>query len=291
MSPNAQATNSTIMSSGSRSSMPSRWRAARPCRCRAGSPPRAFRSACNWWRHRAARPGFSPAPGGWRRYWACAARRRSTRGRRSKDHRHSGARLLARARNPYSRSWLWIPGSLASLAPRNDGSFCSRALLRKMCGKRLAQFDLAQFAGRGHRHFIQDPDEFRHLEAAEVLAAMFRYGGLVGYRARLQLDKGRYRLAPLRMRQADHGGVLHGGMGEQRLLDLDGSDVLAARLDHVLLAIEEQHFAVLVDDSQIAGVMPAEFARLLGRLRVLVIAHHDIRPAVHQFTGLPWWQQ
>src|SRR3981081_1094714 len=29
-------------------------------------------------------------------------------------------RLLARARNPYSLSWLWIPGSLALLAPRND---------------------------------------------------------------------------------------------------------------------------------------------------------------------------
>src|SRR6201746_2372821 len=29
-------------------------------------------------------------------------------------------RLLAQARNPYSRSWLWIPGSLALLAPRND---------------------------------------------------------------------------------------------------------------------------------------------------------------------------
>jgi len=27
---------------------------------------------------------------------------------------------LAQARNPYSLSWLWIPGSLASLAPRND---------------------------------------------------------------------------------------------------------------------------------------------------------------------------
>ena len=35
--------------------------------------------------------------------------------------RHSGMRLLAQARNPYSRRWLWIPGSLASLAPRNDG--------------------------------------------------------------------------------------------------------------------------------------------------------------------------
>src|SRR5712675_2133059 len=29
----------------------------------------------------------------------------------------------AQARNPYSRSWLWIPGSLASLAPRNDGNW------------------------------------------------------------------------------------------------------------------------------------------------------------------------
>ena len=30
-------------------------------------------------------------------------------------------RLLAQARNPYSLSWLWIPGSLAPLTPRNDG--------------------------------------------------------------------------------------------------------------------------------------------------------------------------
>jgi len=26
----------------------------------------------------------------------------------------------AQTRNPYSRWWLWIPGSLVSLAPRND---------------------------------------------------------------------------------------------------------------------------------------------------------------------------
>src|SRR5882724_9302398 len=31
----------------------------------------------------------------------------------------SGLRHLAQARNPYSRSWLWIPGSLALLAPRS----------------------------------------------------------------------------------------------------------------------------------------------------------------------------
>src|SRR6267142_3988615 len=37
--------------------------------------------------------------------------------------RHSGMRPLAQARNPYSRSWLRIPGSLVSLTPRYDEYF------------------------------------------------------------------------------------------------------------------------------------------------------------------------
>ena len=115
--------------------------------------------------------------------------------------------------------------------------------------------------------------------------------GLVGLRARLQLDEGRHRLAPLRMRQADNGGVLHGGMRQQRLLDLDGSDILAAGLDHVLLAIEEQHLAIGIDQCEIAGVVPAEFARVLGGLRILVIAHHHVGPAMHQLAGLAARQQ
>jgi hypothetical protein len=32
---------------------------------------------------------------------------------------------LAQARNPYSLRWLWIPDSLASLAPRNDSDIFS----------------------------------------------------------------------------------------------------------------------------------------------------------------------
>src|SRR5882724_6109021 len=37
------------------------------------------------------------------------------------------ADLRRQARNPYSRSWLWIPGSLVSLAPRNDNLYsCER---------------------------------------------------------------------------------------------------------------------------------------------------------------------
>src|SRR5207249_5870261 len=44
--------------------------------------------------------------------------------------RHSGMRLLAQARNPYSRSCLWIPGSrLLFASPRNDG-----LRYKKLCG-------------------------------------------------------------------------------------------------------------------------------------------------------------
>src|SRR5260221_9495322 len=38
-------------------------------------------------------------------------------------------------------------------------------------------------------------------------------------------------------------------------------------------------------------MMPAEFERLFGRLRILVIAHHHVRPAMHQFAGLAARQQ
>src|ERR1700737_3373426 len=53
---------------------------------------------------------------------------------------HSGMRLLAQARNPYSRSWLWIPGSLVSLAPRND-TLLSTLIRGFARGDLLDQFD------------------------------------------------------------------------------------------------------------------------------------------------------
>src|SRR5260370_4911023 len=69
-------------------------------------------------------------------------------------------RHLAQARNPYSRSGLWIPGSLALLAPRNDcfdgltdaSAFDERLLDHKMAGSAVIAFEktarfkhLAQF--------------------------------------------------------------------------------------------------------------------------------------------------
>ncbi len=83
-SPNATARSSTIMSNGSASSMRSRWCAARRCRCPAASRLAAFRSACRWWRRRAARRNCWRAPARWKIFWDCAARRRSIQGCRNK---------------------------------------------------------------------------------------------------------------------------------------------------------------------------------------------------------------
>jgi hypothetical protein len=43
-----------------------------------------------------------------------------TRVRQYHSSKSATADLDAQARNPYSRSWLWIPGSFASLTPLND---------------------------------------------------------------------------------------------------------------------------------------------------------------------------
>src|SRR6202165_151259 len=90
-----------------------------PCRgtCRKIRLPRstaaltgtAFRSAC---RSSAAASTTLACSEGRRLSRPCVARKgRGRRRPRNNQFRHSGMRHLAQARNPYSRSWLWIPGS------------------------------------------------------------------------------------------------------------------------------------------------------------------------------------
>ena len=55
------------------------------------------------------------------------------------------------------------------------------------------------------------------------------------------------RFAPLLARNADHRHVDHVGVPEQQHLDVGGIDVEAAGNDHVLLAVEQDDEAVLVD--------------------------------------------
>ena len=66
-------------------------------------------------------------------------------------------------------------------------------------------------------------------------------------------------------------------MLEQRVLDLDRRDVLAAGDDDVLRAVAELHVAVGVLDAEVAGMEPAAGEGLVGRGLVLEVAlHHDV---------------
>lgn len=72
------------------------------------------------------------------------------------------------------------------------------------------------------------------------------------------MDHGHDRLLPARMWHPDHSGVLHERVLQEYLLDLDGRDILTTGFDHVFQAIDEQHLAIFIDDTQITGVMPAK---------------------------------
>src|SRR6266853_1909627 len=102
-------------------------------------------------------------------------------------------RSSAQARKPYSRSWLWIPGSLVSLAPRNDVVIGGRGQELK----RPAAIDDMRDAG-GERAFVAGEidrercDFLRRAEPPHRLAADehlapsgARGGGAVQHRRRL----------------------------------------------------------------------------------------------------------
>jgi hypothetical protein len=73
-------------------------------------------------------------------------------------------------------------------------------------------------------------------------------------------------------------------VGEERLLDLYGGDVLPAGDHNVLGSVQELHVAARVHDPEVAGVKPAAPERLGRRLLVLEIALHDVVAAHHDLA-------
>jgi hypothetical protein len=100
-------------------------------------------------------------------------------------------------------------------------------------------------------------------------------------------DRGRHgRLAPLRVRDAEHGDLDHVGMARGDLLDVLRVHLHAARIDHVLLAVDEVQEALLVRVAHVAGVQPAVPDRLRGEVRALAVAVHQERPAADDLADL-----
>ena len=71
--------------------------------------------------------------------------------------------------------------------------------------------------------------------------------------ALLAIDHRRRHFAEPLVGDAEHRGLGHRGMGVDRRLDLLRADILAAADDDVLLAVDDEQIAVLVEIADVAG--------------------------------------
>src|SRR6266566_8975460 len=128
----------------------------------------------------------------------------------------------------------------------------------------LAQLTLEQFAARVPGQGVREYDVLRHLESRQVLGAMGIDRVLRKRLPGLGNDYRDHRLYPVRMRYAYHRHFGHLRQSVDRFLDLTARHILAARLDHVLLAIDHKDVALSADGGEIAGMKPASLERGLG---------------------------
>ena len=96
---------------------------------------------------------------------------------------------------------------------------------------------------------------------------------------------GAHLLAEDGMGHADHGGVGHGGMFEQRRLDLDRVHVFTAADDHVLGPVHDVDETVLVDAGDVSGVQPPPGEGRPGGVGPVSVAAHDVGPFDPQLAG------
>src|SRR6185437_8649576 len=138
----------------------------------------------------------------------------------------------------------------------------------------LAFQDLA--IGIARQWLEAELDLGRHLEGGEALGDMPLQLLGADPRTGLHLHDGADFLAEDAVRDADHRRVHDGGMAEERILDLDAIDVLAAPDEHVLDAIEDVEKALLVAAYEVAAAQPAIGEARRRRLAVVPIAFDDI---------------
>src|SRR5687767_3455588 len=142
----------------------------------------------------------------------------------------------------------------------------------------LAQRAAQDLADVGLRQIGAELDVLRPLVAGELLLAVLEHVLLGKLRVLLHHEHLRH-LARMLVGHADRGALEHAGMHRQHLLDLVRVHVEARHQDHVLLAVDDAHEALLVHDADVAGVQEAVAAEDLGGLvGALPVALHHLRP-------------
>src|SRR5262249_4444078 len=91
---------------------------------------------------------------------------------------------------------------------------------------------------------------------------------------------------PVRMRQPDDRDLGNAGVPEDGLFDFAAGDILAAGLDHVLLAVDHRDIAVRVDRGEVAAMEPAACEGRRASLLVVEVTLQQLRRAMDDLTDL-----
>ena len=150
----------------------------------------------------------------------------------------------------------------------------------------LPQLALEDLPARVLRQRVGEHHVLGPLVARQLLLGVGVHVVLGEPDAGLRHDDRRDRLDPRGVADAEHRDLGDPVELVDRLLHLPRRDVLAAGLDHVLLAVDHREVAVLGHHAEVAGVEPAARERLGGLLLVLVVAQRGVRGAVHDLADL-----
>src|SRR3954447_18160397 len=162
----------------------------------------------------------------------------------------------------------------ASAAPTTPPRRSSK--LRLLDSLRDLDLPLEDLARRPLGQLVDEPDLARVLVAGDLLLDVLAQLVLGDVLTILQRDRGADLFPQLGVRHAEHGGLGHRGMLVEDLLDLARVDVVAAADDQLLLAVDDEEVAVLVDLGHVATVEPAVLDRVLGGVGLVPVALHDV---------------
>src|SRR5919199_4790694 len=121
----------------------------------------------------------------------------------------------------------------------------------------LAELVLLDLARRRLRKLVDELHGPRGLVVGDLAADVLDQLVLAQVVSGPEHHEGLRTLAPMVVRHAHDGGLDHRVVGEDRLLDLHGRDVLPTGDDDVLGPVAKLDVAVGMHDPQVAGVEPA----------------------------------
>src|SRR5712691_6985484 len=188
----------------------------------------------------------------------------------------SAATLSPRLPNEARRRGFPARGILIPLAPSG---------LRRCLQLRL-ELLLQDLSRRALGEGVDELHRARVLVSGQALLDEFDDVLCAGLGAGLERDDRFHLLAKPLVGDTDDGRLGHGGMCVDDLLDLTRVDVEAASDDHLLLAIDDEEEAVLVDIAQVAGVEPAAFEGFDVGLGLVPVTLHDIVATNHDLTDV-----